>query len=207
VDEASRSRLEAEVRSLCAGADYDAAATAAVRGYGPELLGFLMGVHPSEIDASDAFAELCEVLWRKLPGFAWESTLRTWAYGIAKNVSRALRRQAGRRARRENPVGESALDDVVRAVRTETLTYLRTHQKTRLLALRDALPEEDRMLLILRVDRRLEWNDLVRVLGDADDGAPLDEGFVKREAARLRKRFQILKERLREAAKREGLID
>jgi RNA polymerase sigma-70 factor (ECF subfamily) len=62
------------------------------------------------------------------------------------------------------------------------------------------------MLLVLRVDRNLEWNDLARVLAEGDDGtAPLADADVTREAARLRKRFQLLKEKLREMAKREGL--
>jgi RNA polymerase sigma-70 factor (ECF subfamily) len=206
VDLEARARLEEKIRSLCISADYGAAAEAAIRGYGPELMGFLLGVHGSEVEATDAFADLCEVLWRRLPGFAWESTVRAWAYGIARNVSRSQGRNSARRRRRENPVTDSLLDQITHAVRTETLSYLRTHKRTRLLSLRDELTEEDRMLLILRVDRELEWNDLVRVMAGRDDGAPLDEAFVKKEAARLRKRFQLIKERLRETAKRAGLI-
>jgi RNA polymerase sigma-70 factor (ECF subfamily) len=209
VDPAARDRLERDVRALCQRGDHSAAATMAIRGYGPEILGFLHAVHTSETDASDAFAELSEILWRKLPEFAWESTLRTWAYGIARNVSRVLRRNAGRRRRREGAVGDSALDGVADRVRTETLAHLRTQTKTRLQELRDSLPEEDRMLLVLRVDRNLEWNDLARVLAERnerDEGAaPLADADVTREAARLRKRFQLLKEKLREMAKREGL--
>jgi RNA polymerase sigma-70 factor (ECF subfamily) len=34
----------------------------------------------------------------------------------------------------------------------------------------------------------------------------VDDALLKREAARLRKRFQIVKDRLREMAKREGLV-
>ncbi|MGO8997850.1 MAG: RNA polymerase sigma factor [Polyangiaceae bacterium] len=210
MDDNRRERLERDVRALCDARDYAAAATMAIRGYGPEILGFLHAVHPSETDATDAFAELSEILWRKLPDFNWESTLRTWAYGIARNVSRVLRRNAGRRRRREAAVGESALEDVAQAVRTETLAHLRTQTKTRLQALRDTLPEEDRMLLVLRVDRKLEWNELARVLAEAAEGdeaaAQLADADVTREAARLRKRFQLLKDRLREMAKREGLI-
>jgi RNA polymerase sigma-70 factor (ECF subfamily) len=202
-----RQRLEADVRALCDQGDYAAAATATLRGYGPELLGFLVAVHRSELDAGDGFSELSEVIWRKLPTFAWESTLRTWAYGIARNVSRTLRRNARRRGRREGGAGESALEAVAIAVRTATLTYLRTEKRTRLQALRDLLPEEDRMLLVLRVDRNLEWNDLARVLGERDGDATLEGAVLAREAARLRKRFQLVKDKLRELARREKLVD
>ena len=202
-----RERLEGDVRALCDAGNHAAAATMAIRCYGPELLGFLHAVHPSETDAADAFAELSEILWRKLPDFGWQSTLRTWAYGIARRVSSVLRRNAGRRRRRESPVGDSALENVAERVRTETLAHLRTQTKTRLQALRDSLPEEDRMLLVLRVDRKLEWNELARVMAEADESAArLVAGDVTREAARLRKRFQLLKDKLRDMAKREGLI-
>ncbi len=202
---AARERLESDVRALCDVKDHSAASTLALRGYGPEILGFLLGSHTSETDANDAFAELCEVVWRKLPTFAWESTLRTWMYGVAQNVSRTLRRDAGRRRRREAHAAESAIDGLAASVRTETLTYLRTQTRNRLQELRDALPPEDRALLILRVDRRLEWNDLALVLAETRDGERIEGDELTREAGRLRKRFQLVKDRLRAMARREGL--
>lgn len=141
-----------------------------------------------------------------MPAFAWDSSLRTWLYAIARNIMRTNRRNAARRERRGPRAGESALDEVALAVRTETLAFLRTEKRTRLQALRDELPEEDRILLVLRVDRKLAWDDLARVLADA---APvtLDGPALTRETARLRKRFQLVKERLRDRAKKEGLLE
>jgi RNA polymerase sigma-70 factor (ECF subfamily) len=196
--------VEREVRALTERGKRDAAATMAVRSYGPELFGFLLAFHRSRGDASDCFSELCEILWRKLPDFTWEHTLRSWAYAIARNVSRTHKRNAVRRLNREAPGGESTIEGVAQAIRTETLSYLQTEKRSRLQALRDELPEEDRILLILRVDRRLEWVEIARVLA-ADDGL-VDAESLKREAARLRKRFQLVKERLRDMAKREGLV-
>jgi RNA polymerase sigma-70 factor (ECF subfamily) len=203
----ARERLENDVRALCTKGDFAGAATMALRGYGPEVFGFLVAVHRSESDAGDVFSELTEALWRGLPGFAWESSLRTWLYAVARNVSRTRRRDAARRERRGRRTGDSALEGVAQAVRTETLAFLRTEKKTRLQALRDSLPEEDRMLLVLRVDRQLAWNDLARVLHETGSDAPLDDAAVAKEAARLRKRFQLVKDRLRELAKKEGLIE
>jgi RNA polymerase sigma-70 factor (ECF subfamily) len=57
---------------------------------------------------------------------------------------------------------------------------------------------------VLRVDRKLAWNELAEVLHDGE--GPLDPSGIKREAARLRKRFQLLKERLVELGRREGLV-
>jgi RNA polymerase sigma-70 factor (ECF subfamily) len=77
--------------------------------------------------------------------------------------------------------------------------------KNRIAELRDSLEEEDRALLLLRVDRGLSWTDLVHVLHEGSE-APLEGEAIKREAARLRKRFQIVKDRLREMARKEGLL-
>ncbi len=50
------------------------------------------------------------------------------------------------------------------------------------------------MLLILRVDRNLAWDEIALVM--ADEPETLDKEGRKRESARLRKRFQLIKERL-----------
>jgi RNA polymerase sigma-70 factor (ECF subfamily) len=202
-----RQALEREVRVLGERGDHAAAATLALRGYGPEILGFLLAVHRNDTAASEAFSEFLEVVWRKLPSFTWEATLRTWAYAVARNVSRALNRDASRRGRRARAAADSVLEEIAQAVRTETLTFLRTEKRTRLQALRDQLTEDDRILLVLRVDRELEWAELARVLGEAEGEAPMPAAALAREAARLRKRFQLVKEKLRELARREGLVE
>jgi RNA polymerase sigma-70 factor (ECF subfamily) len=207
VDDADRERLETRVRDLCARGDQAGAATAIVQGYGPELLGFLMATHRSPTEANDTFSDVTEAIWRGLPAFAWESTVRTWAYAVARNVTKHRQRTAGRHGRRVVNATDSFFQGVVHKVRTETTPFLRTESKTRLEALRDALPDEDRALLVLRIDRNLAWNDLARIVGQEDGEPPLDDAAVAREAARLRKRFQLVKDRLRELAKREGLTE
>jgi RNA polymerase sigma-70 factor (ECF subfamily) len=168
------------------------------------VFGFLVATHRSEQDASDVFSDFSLGLLKGMQTFDWKgASLRTFAYTIARNASHRFRRDSARRERggRANP---SALDDVAQAVRTETLTFLRTQTKTKLQQLRDELPPEDQELLVLRVDRNLAWNDLAMALHDGD--APLSAEDLQREAQRLRKRFQLIKERLHEAARREGLV-
>jgi RNA polymerase sigma-70 factor (ECF subfamily) len=198
--------LERRVRALCTTGDYSAAAELTVRGYGPEILGFLTATHGSESEADEVFADLSETLWRKLSTFAWDSSLRTWSYAVARNVSRTYRRDAGRRRRREAAAPESLLDQVAAAVRTETRSFLRTSARPKALALRDQLPEGDRALLVLRVDRRLEWGEIARILLDEEEGGAeaADAVVLAREAARLRKRFQLVKSRLRAQLAREN---
>jgi RNA polymerase sigma-70 factor, ECF subfamily len=200
-----REELERAIRARCTDGDLVGAATIAVRGYGDEIFGFLAALHRSEDDASEVFARFSERLWKGLGGFGWQSSFRTWAYAIARNESLYYRRGEGLRARRDAPLPEgSGLSEVAAEVRSRTLSYLRTEPRSRIGALRDSLPPDDRALLVLRIDRQLAWIDLARVLHEAE--GPLDADALKREGARLRKRFQLVKDRLRETARREGLL-
>jgi RNA polymerase sigma-70 factor (ECF subfamily) len=207
MDEGGRERLEAEISRRIASGDLAGAATATLRGYGPEIFSFLMARHRDETEASEVFSSFAEGLWRGLPTFAAESSVRTWAFSIARRLSVRHRRDAQRRdARVGVPAEPLDLSEVAAEVRSATLPYLRSEVQSRIAALRETLPIEDQELLILRVDRQLTWNDLAQVLRGEDE-RPLEGEALRREAARLRKRFQSVKERLREMGQREGLWD
>jgi RNA polymerase sigma-70 factor (ECF subfamily) len=70
--------------------------------------------------------------------------------------------------------------------------------------LRQTLPPDDQMLLILRVDGGMDFRELAVAMAAND--AVSDDAELDREAARLRKRFERVKERLRELARDAGLI-
>ena len=195
-----RAAAEADVRRLCERGAYDEATTAALGVYGREVLRYLCAAHESETDASEIFSVFAEDLWKGLPGFAWECSLRTWSYTLARRAAARVLRQ---KWRARAVLGSSpAISQKLQDIRTETLAYLRTETKTRLRALRDSLDEDDRALLMLRIDRGLAWDELARVFADSE----LDAAALKREAARLRKRFQLVKEKLRDLAQREGHV-
>jgi RNA polymerase sigma-70 factor, ECF subfamily len=86
-----------------------------------------------------------------------------------------------------------AVAELALQVRSGTYTFQRTEVKEHVRRLREALPDTDRLLLILRVDREMSWRDLARVVLGGNPSP--DE--LEREAVRLRKRFQLVKERLR----------
>ena len=202
-----RDKLEQDIRAQCSAGDWSSAVETAIRGYGAEIFGFLHAFNRSEQDAGEVFSIFSERIWKGLPTFAWDCTFRTWAYTIARNASLNYRQQAKRRdkGRVELSPG-SGLSNLVEEVRTATVSYLRTQTKSRIAALRDSLSEEDQMLLSLRLDRKLQWNELARVLRDGGGEGELGEEELKRESARLRKRFQAVKEKLTELARKEGLL-
>ncbi|HEX7480846.1 MAG TPA: hypothetical protein VF331_23795 [Polyangiales bacterium] len=60
------------------------------------------------------------------------------------------------------------------------------------------------LLLDSRLSRRFSWKDIARIcLGVSDDDGSAE---LDREAARLRKRFQLMRDRLREMAAAQGLL-
>lgn len=205
MEDGERERLEREIKERANRGDVAGATNVAIRGYGPELFGFLVALHRDEQAASDVFSDLTERIWKGLPTFEWQSSFRTWAYTIARNSSLSHHRNARRQARRQSPLPDgSELSILAQNVRSETLAYLKTETKSAAAKLRESLSREDQELLMLRVDRRLAWNELAEVLHEGE--TPLDPSEAKREAARLRKRFQLLKEKLMELGRREGLV-
>jgi RNA polymerase sigma-70 factor (ECF subfamily) len=202
VDGGQREVLEREISDACKRGDLERATTIAIEGFGPELLGFVAAMLRNEDDAHDAFSQLCEDIWRGLGDFQHRSSFRTWAYTLARHAVHRHRRTDQRYRKRVVNADSGLVSRLEQHVRTTTLPFLRSQSKTRLVELRSSLPEEEQMLLILRVDRGLGWNEIAQVLSET----ALSDEERTRESMRLRKRFQLVKDKLRELAKSEGLL-
>jgi RNA polymerase sigma-70 factor (ECF subfamily) len=187
---------ESAIEALCRAGAYGEAVTGALRRYGTELLSFLRVVARDDDLAAEAFAELGEDLWRGLPRFRWDASLRTWLYALARNALGQLRRDPRRRSERNLPL--SAADDLAAITRTATLEIQRTDVKDGFRVLREQLDPEEHELLLLRLDRGLAWRDIARILGGDDQ--------LTVRAAALRKRFERAKQRLKKLAIEHGLI-
>src|SRR5262249_53999421 len=135
-----------------------------------------------------------------LQRFEGRCSMRTWLYTLARHAAARFRRAAHRRPGRR--LGLSQVSEVADRVRTQTLPFLRTEAKSELARIRDALDEEDRALLVLRVDRGLSWKDIALVF----DGEEASKATLERTAARLRKRFQAVKTEIRTRAREAGLL-
>jgi RNA polymerase sigma-70 factor, ECF subfamily len=172
------------------------AATLALETYGDEIYALLAALHRNDSDAGEVFSLFCESLWTGLAGFEGRSSFRTWAYTVAWRASARYRS----RVAREVLVSDSEFLRLADRVRNSTQSRLAREKRNRLRELRDTLPPEDQTILILRVERELDWRDLTRVF---HDGETLDEATLERESSRLRKRFQLIKEQLRKLATAE----
>lgn len=196
--------VEEQLESLLRTGALDELATLAVETYGGELYGFLIHVVGDATGAEDVFSQTIEDFWRSLPGFRGRCSLRTWLYMLAHHASVRHRQSPWHRAPR---AGSSALDQLVAAARTLTVSWRRSEVQDRWRELRRELAPEERALLVLRVDRDLSWSEIALVMRSksSDDSADDASAAVTREAARLRKRFQLLKDQLRARARAAGL--
>lgn len=207
MDAERKREIDAEVRRRIEADDISGATSVALRAYGPEIFEFVAALHRNDADASEVFSLFAEKFWRNLKSFRWDASLRTWAYTVARNVSHDYRRAEKRRAARIVPLPDGSMLSAIEAeVRTATQSYLRTERRDRFAELRARLPAEEQELLMLRVDRQLAWDDLAVVL-HGEGHPPLEGEEKKRVAARLRKRFQHVKEKLYEMGRREGLLE
>jgi RNA polymerase sigma-70 factor (ECF subfamily) len=194
---------EQDLRHAWDHADFRAVTTLVLERYGPEIFGVLAARLRSPSDAADVFSLFAENLWRGLPGFQWRCTLRSWAYRIARNAAVRWASAGERRPERNVAIDDGAVLELAERVRSATLSHLRSEVKSEIRRLRDELPEPEQMLLILRVDKALEWSEIAAVLSDEE----LSDGELKREAMRLRKQFQRVTEKLRDLARKRGILD
>jgi RNA polymerase sigma-70 factor (ECF subfamily) len=187
--------LVARVVALRAeGRERDAAGLA-IRELGPQILAYLAALLRNETDASEVFAQFAEDLWKGLPQFRGEASLRGWAYRIAWHAAARYARDPFRQRGRRLETQEASV------LAAEVLSTVGDDawRLDRMAELRAQLAPDEQTLLILRVNRGLPWREVALVL--AEDGVgPTSE-------AALRKRFERLKEKLGKAARDAGLLD
>jgi RNA polymerase sigma-70 factor, ECF subfamily len=187
--------LERAIAGHLAAGDLAAAATTALRELGPQIYGYLCALLRDDDIARDVFGQFGEELWKSIGSFRGESAFKTWAYTLTmRAVGRHRRDPYHKRAQPLDDVISGLVDDI----RSSTPPYRKSEVKDRFAQLRESLDPADQALLFLRVDQQLPWNDVAAVL--AGEGEPV-------EVSTLRKRFERVKERLRELVAKDGLLD
>jgi RNA polymerase sigma-70 factor (ECF subfamily) len=194
LDGPRHAELERRIHEHLARGQVGEAATATIQGYGPSILGFLCTLLPED-EARDVFSTFAENLWRGLEGFRGECTVRTWGYRLAWHaVSRYLRDPYRKRKERLATTMASRLAATV----SPDSGPGSGRRSERLGKIRELLEPEERTLLVLRIEKELEWNEIATVL--SAEGLPVS-------AVALRKRFERMKQKLERLARREGLLD
>lgn len=175
-------------RGLIAAGRYAEATELAARELGPEILAYVHVLTRDVDDANEAYAQFLLRLTEKLPSFRAEASLKAWMYAIARNAALDLVR-----AGKKHHVRLSQAPSIAETPRSTVPPHLLSENLRRLRSLFESLPDDDRELMVLRVDRNLPWRDIAAILEPDRGGAELE-----RAAAGLRKRFERIKALIRE---------
>ena len=163
---------------------------------GPAVRGLLHTMFRKDGDAAEeAFSLFAERLFQNAGTFRGDGPLKAWVYAIARNSALTVSREGWRR------LGERlATEDAEKlANEVRTRSEVRRERQSRALdALRDTLDMDEQTLLTLRLDEALPWDEVALVMSSGGD--PVD-------AAAVRKRFERLKTRLGEEARRLGYVE
>lgn len=186
--------IDSAVREALEEGDRRRATEVAIEAYGREIYNYIRRTVRAEHLADDAFQDFALDLLDGWEQFAWESTVKTWAYSVARNAThRLLRAESSGNRRRLHTDEQEEL--AAEWTRTTTRNWEKTEARKWLWETVEEFDPEDRELLVLRLGNQMEWSEVARVVEDDDD---LDGDALRRASARLRKRFQRLKENLRE---------
>jgi RNA polymerase sigma-70 factor (ECF subfamily) len=194
--------IEHQVRSALEAQDPRTAATRALENFGPEVLRFLSARLADRAQTEQAYLQFSEDVWVGLPAFRWETSLRTWMFVLARTAATRVHRK--RRREVELPPGFAGYAQLHEHVKSTTARYLRMDIKDRMREIRQRLDEDDQTLLILRIDRKLDWNALAVVMNEVASDAQAPD--LERAVGRVQTRFQTAKKRLRDLAEAEGLV-
>ncbi len=185
---------ELELRESLARGDLDAAAVAALELWGNPVLRYLVSLLRDEETAREVFSQFAEDLWRGLPEFRGECSLRAWCYRLAWHAAARHLRDPWRR--RGQPLTSGKISALVQSISTSGRAP--GSRRSLLAELRERLTPEEETLLALRVDRELEWEEVAHVLSAGGEQASPDA---------LRRRYERLRQKLAQMARDAGLLD
>ena len=189
-----QAETDGEIVRLLEAGDLEAAATGALRTYGPQVLAYLHLFMRDDEAAHEVFSQFGEDLWTGISQFRGECSVKGWLYKLATHAAHRFFREAYHHHVRRLRTGEASR--IAAEIRSSFASYQRVAVRDRLSRIRDQLAPEEQALLMLRVDQGLTWPEIAEILWDPDD--PVD-------ALALRKRFSRLRKKLRVLAKAEGL--
>jgi DNA-directed RNA polymerase specialized sigma24 family protein len=184
---------DASTSLQCEHASFTDAMLQILRRYTAEVRAFLRARTNSRASMDEVFAVFSEDVWRGLPRLRVQGQLRSWIYVIARN---ALTRHVRFKQRWRSRYVFAEPDDLHVETRRSLSTQLGNHAQLELVLA--ALAESDRRLLEQRLVLSMPWRDIA--IEQARLRGLTSDADIAKESARLRKRFQLLLQDLRERA-------
>jgi RNA polymerase sigma-70 factor (ECF subfamily) len=198
----SGAQPEERIAEVLAQGRHDDALRLTLDAYGPELYGLLLAELRDADRAQEVFALFTEDLWKGMARLQVRTTMRAYCYAVARHAKFRFLAAVVKKERLGVPLSQADWQALVAQVRTGTEEYLRSSARTGIEALREGLLDEERTLLVLRIDRGLGFREIAEALSDPGSG----EAALKSEEQRWRKRFQLVKDKLRKRARELGIV-
>jgi RNA polymerase sigma factor (sigma-70 family) len=151
--------------------DYEAQFTELLQAYAAPIRRLCAVYADSGADREDLFQDIFLAVWRSLPGFRHDASVRTWLYRVAHNVALTWRVRHRRRRSRESPL----IDDTAAPPDMD----LRRLALTRAIA---AMSPGDRTLTLL-------WLEGLSAV-EIEDVTGVKAGTVAVRLSRIRKHLQ-----------------
>ncbi len=187
---ASIDHIDSQILASCQQENYDAATRLILAGYRRSVCSYLSVRARDRACADEAFSLFLEDIWRGLPGFRFQCKVHAWVFTIARN---ALCRQM--KARWRWGSRHVSLESQEERLEARQFADVAGVMAGRIWPLVATLPPHDLSLLGKRIALSMAWKEIALEGLSAPELA--DETSLERESARLRKRYQLLVERLR----------
>lgn len=154
-----------------------------VRTYQTPIYNLCLRMTGNPEDAADLSQEAFVKAWRNLGSFQFESAFSTWLYRLASNTCldflRSLKRRPQVSLTVEDDDGEAQTLDVPDPAPTPEEAAITKEEHALLAQAMQALDEQQRQILTLRVVNELSYAEIAEVMG-------IKEGTVKSRLARTR---------------------
>jgi RNA polymerase sigma-70 factor, ECF subfamily len=182
--------VERQLRALHGQGKFEEVAVIALRTYQAEVLRWLRNSVRDEVAAQEIWSICLENFWKILPAFRFEASIRNLLYRLARFATYGYFR--GRQ--REQLAPESLLDSHAAPDLAETDERFTTEIRNELKQLCEGLTIKQRMILMLKVEQEMSWDDIARIMSKPGE-LLMGEAF-RREVVNLRQQFSRLKQEL-----------
>ena len=176
--------------------------TSALEIYGDSIRDRLKGRYKDVQLAEEVFSHFTIRLIECIDKFQAIGSLHAWLRTVADNVANDYDRKRKRNREQADETLDMTAGASLWSTRTATKPWKRTTAKDKLSEVRNQLSADEQRLLVLRVDRRLSWNDVA----NAWTPAPGNEEEIKKLAGTLKKRFSRLQDKLKNEFRKAGMI-
>lgn len=196
---AEASSFDTEVHDLVTSGESSRAVERLLSRLSSELRAFLHRLLGAVALADEAHDATCAQLSRGLASFRWQCSLRSWSYIVARREAKRCRDRLGRGA----SLGETLVSAGRASERSREAPGSSLSNDT-IDRLRASLSDDDRDLLVLRIERGLVWREIAAAFLEEHEAS---EDAIERESARLRMRFRAIRDKVAAAlAPRPAMI-